>query len=213
MAAKRASASKPSSKRSSKKPSSKPPAKKAPSKRAAAKRPATRAPAKRAAKAPVRAAKAAAPETERVTIEIPVRGRKVNPEAMKTCGEMISRLAGGRPVVFTFNDRVVALATSYIRKGNAAGGAGLAAGSSSQRRPRVPLGMQLEWKRRGVDLQGAVDRARAVTTLEQTRLAFIRQGRTRDADALQDAIYAERAGIDTRNWDLPALIPSGRYDD
>lgn len=158
-----------------------------------------------ARRAPKAAPKKVAPKKvsgskiERVEIELPRRARSLAPEKMKECGETLSRLSGGHPVVFTFEDRVVAIATSMIdkRKGHAGGMGG------THPKVKVPSDMQRQWLRQGVDLQRAVDRARAITQLKKTRAVLVRQGRYAEANIIASAISAEKRGIDTRDWALP----------
>lgn len=97
----------------------------------------------------------AAKKVERVIIEIPKRARRsITPGQMKECGELLSRASGNRPVVFVFDDRVVAIATSRIEKGRAA-----SAGYGPWR-ASIPPHLQAEWAQHGIDLQAAVDRAK-----------------------------------------------------
>lgn len=146
-----------------------------------------------------RRASAPTPPIERVEVEIPPHGgRAISADDLKKCGEALSRVAGGRPVVFTFKDRVVAIATSMIEKGRAQ------PGTSPKR--RVPTTMQAEWLDKGVDLQRAVDRARAITQLKASKEALMKKHLFLDAHFVQQAIDAERRGVDTRSWNLP-LVP------
>lgn len=116
-------------------------------------------------------------------------GANVDPRAF---GEWLAKMTGGRFVSTEQYHREMKIEMEAWRKKH------LGRAGGSERAVRV---VKISGLSRGA---ARVDAA-AIANLKESRDRFIQLGQRAEAAAINDAIYAEERGIDTRDWALPAF--------